>query len=163
MAKKKVVVAKPVTEKKPRAPRKKKVVAEAPSIPESVSVLPALPPAQPAEYAPPPYPLPNNPPYPVPYYPPAPVPVNPRDTMVCLDDVKSLWKSKNFWAAVCLFVLSGITLLGGIPALSSNPMFMGVTGMAFSVMWILFRMMTDQPVTPTVNLPHPSEWFKKKP
>ena len=128
-----------------RASRKKAMV-ETP--------LPAAPAFIPYDYnAPPPYPLPVS------YN---PQPVNPSDTMVSLDNIKSLYKSKNFWGAICLFLLSGLTLLGTVPALAGNPVIMSVTGMAFAVLWIVFRMMTNQPVTPTVNLPNPSTWFSKK-
>lgn len=84
------------------------------------------------------------------------------DTMVSLNNMKTLWKSKNFWGAVSMFALSGLTLMGNLPAFSENPTVMSIVGMAFALLWILFRMTTNQAITPSVNMPHPGEWMKKK-
>ena len=77
-------------------------------------------------------------------------------------DAKSLYKSKNFWGAMSMFGLSLLTTIGTFPQVASNPVVMGCVGMAFAVLWIVFRFMTNQAVSPAINMPHPNEWFKKK-
>jgi len=162
MAKKKVAVKTKTT--KPRAPRKKKVAPP----PEPVQVKAPEPPIVEDK---PPYPLPTIPTYPQPYpqsYPqPYPPPYGPQypnsDEMMNLSDIKKLWKTKTFWAAVCLFLLSLASIMFGLPQFASNPIIIGVGGVVISILWIVLRMATNQPVTPSINFPHPNEWFKKKP
>lgn len=72
---------------------------------------------------------------------------------------KSLWKSRNFWAAIALFVLSLLTALTNFPGLYDNPTITGVIGMLFAIAWIVLRMSSsDDEVYPTVNIPNPSDW-----
>jgi hypothetical protein len=150
MAKKKVAIKKVA---KPRAPRKKKVAI--PSLQESVSLQPAMPPVQqqpPQVIYAPPYPLP------IPT-----APVSDGDDVICIDDVKKLWKTKTFWAAVCLFLLSMASIVFGLPQFANNPVVIGAGGMVIAVLWVVLRMATNNPVTPSINFPHPNEWFKHKP
>ena len=84
------------------------------------------------------------------------------DTIVSFNDMKKLWKTKTFWASVCLFLLSMASILFGLPQFANNPVVIGLGGMLISILWVALRMMTNQPVTPSINFPHPSEWFKRK-
>jgi hypothetical protein len=102
-----------------------------------------------------PYPLPTQPLYQIPNY-------QRVNDEVSFATAKSLLKSRNFWAAASMFVLSLLTLIGSLPAIAENPIIMSITGMVFSLLWILFRITTNQPINPTINIPHPGGWFKRE-
>lgn len=74
---------------------------------------------------------------------------------------KIWYKSKSVWAAVVLFSLSLLVTIGTFPSVVESPYFQGVVGMIFSILWVLLRMLTDQPITPNINLPNPKDLFKK--
>ena len=132
-----------------RKPRKKKV--EVPQPIESESTTPVVP-----------LPVVSVPPYPLPINYPVPPTTVKGDDLMDIRDIKKLWKTKTFWAALCLFLLSITSIIFGLPQFAQNPIVIGIGGMIIAVLWVVLRMATNNPVTPSINFPHPNEWLKMR-
>ncbi len=87
----------------------------------------------------------------------------PETTTVVDDEQGKVWyRSKCIWASIVFFLISLLTVVGTFPQVLENPIAQGIIGMAFSVLWIIFRMVTDQPISPQFNLPNPADMWRKK-
>lgn len=77
--------------------------------------------------------------------------------------IKSLFTTKTFWAGVSLFIMSVLGILStAFTNYITNPYIYPIIGVAFSICFVILRMSTNNPVTPSINVPDPSSWFKKK-
>lgn len=97
------------------------------------------------------------------YGPPYPLPEEEQveSDEINISDVRKLWKTKTFWSGICLFLLSLCSIVFGLPQFASNPTIIGLAGMIMAILWIVLRMMINQPVSPSINFPHPNEWLYK--